>query len=258
MKITQRAGIAIASVCALAATSGCSISFTGGKKSEPSSPPPPSATPSSAPQFNGIDNLSASEVVDAASDALRTAPSVHIAGTVSKSQLDLRMDSAGNCQGRITEDGTNVDLIKQGSKVWLKPDHAFWVQAAGDQATQTEALVGDRYIVTDSSDPEFSSLADACDIAGYADSMTEDNGNSTVNKGVQKDVRGVPALELVRNDPQEGRSQLYIARTGKPYPLEIHGSDQGSAAGVVLDEYGKPLSLDVPSASESLDAAQLS
>ncbi|MFF0476440.1 hypothetical protein [Streptomyces sp. NPDC004284] len=209
------------------------------------------------PNFNGIDGLTGAQVLRSASEALRKAPSVHLAGTVNKSQIDLRIDSSGNCEGRITEGGTNVDLVKQGEKVWLKPDHAFWVQSVGTQAAQVEALVGNRYIVTDSSNAEFGSLAATCDIAAVADSMTEDSGGVTVSKGAQREVRGLPALELVRTDPREGRSQFYVARTGEPYPLEIHGMDEGDPAGVVLSEYGKPFTLHVPPAAETLDAAQL-
>ncbi|MFI0544925.1 hypothetical protein ACH3VS_39465 [Streptomyces sp. WSLK1-3] len=65
------------------------------------------------------------------------------------------------------------------------------------------------------------------------------------------------ALEVIKDHPQDGRSQLYVARTGKPYPLEIHGSDEGNPAAITLSEYGKKVILRVPTAAESLDAARL-
>ncbi|MFI0544924.1 hypothetical protein ACH3VS_39460 [Streptomyces sp. WSLK1-3] len=181
MKSVPRLGLAAVSLCALAAVSGCSVREAGDKVTP--SPSSPVESPHPQPHLNGIDDLPASEVVDAASDELRGASSVHISGTLNKSQMDLRMDSSGNCRGRVTQDGTNVDVVKQGDRLWLKPDHAFWVQAAGDQATRMEALVGDRYIATDSSNPEFVSFAAFCDIPGVADSLTDGSPDDTLSKG---------------------------------------------------------------------------
>ncbi|MGW7201322.1 hypothetical protein [Streptomyces chryseus] len=254
----RRLHVAAAAFIALAVTSGCSFEVSTGKeskKTQKSEKASPSA--SASPTLNGIDGLPPAEIVDKSAEALRRAPSVRISGTMKKSELDLKMDNEGNCDGNVTQEGTHIKIVKRGAKVWLKPDHAFWVQTLGEEAESTEELLGGRYLLTSIKDPKFGSLASICDISGFADSMDDDEAGETVAKGDRKEVRGTSALELIKTQAGKGPSRLYVARTGQPYPLEIHGEDQGSPAAVTLAEYGAQFTFTTPGPTEAMDVEKL-
>jgi hypothetical protein len=53
--------------------------------------------------------------------------------------------------------------------------------------------------------------------------------------------------------PGDG-SKLYVAATGKPYPVAIVGNKKGRSGAVTFDDWNKPVSLSAP--SDALDISQ--
>ena len=49
-------------------------------------------------------------------------------------------------------------------------------------------------------------------------------------------------------------SKLYVAATGKPYPVAIVGSKKGQSGAVTFDDWNKSVSLSAP--SDALDISQ--
>jgi hypothetical protein len=203
---------------------------------------------------NGVKTLSPSDILSKSAQALKDGRSVRITGDIADSSgkftLDLSADTSANCSGTIgaASQGT-FKIIKIGDKVWIKPDASFWQSHGGAAAQQ---LVGDRYLQTSASNPDFTSLASLCDLNKLADEFTQ--GATNLSAGAQTTLGGTPVIPVHGTGTGGEQGTIYIAATGKPYPLRL---ERGAGSTLDFKDFGAPVPATAPPASQSIDLDQL-
>lgn len=200
---------------------------------------------------NGIASKSASQIVTAATNALESAKSVHVAGSASDSgqtvSIDLTLVSGQGAQGSLDLQGSKLNLIAVNKYLYLKADGAFW-QAHGGAATAQ--LLADKWLKVPASGSNFASFSSFTDIHQIAGQLAQASGS--VTKGSTTTIDGQKAIAV--NDPKKGGA-LYVATTGKPYPLKV-SKGSGSSQGLVFDHYNASVTLKPPASSVDISKLQ--
>ncbi|GAB2590506.1 hypothetical protein GCM10027168_24610 [Streptomyces capparidis] len=257
----KRGLAAAAAACALLTVAACG-SDGGDDPKDPSNP----LTQSSAPaepkaEPNGVEKLTAQEIFDKSEAAFKGATALRINGTMAGGgmRMDMAVDDTGDCDGKVAQDGAQVQLMKQSETVYLKMSGAFWRQFAGEDADAAQALVGDRWIKATTSDQGAEDFSQMCDLKELTGSMSEDGSSArdSATKGATTTVDGVPVVEVKYESDEDGPMTMYVSTVGKPYPVKLTGTDDGKAAEVTFSDYDQPVEIKAPAASEVLDYAQL-
>ncbi|MFI8926430.1 hypothetical protein ACIG3E_01930 [Streptomyces sp. NPDC053474] len=213
--------------------------------------------------------LSAQEISDKAKQELLDATSVHLTlaekGTDAEKDepaaMDLTLDRAGNCTGKLTfaAGGGSADLVKRGDKVWMRPDSAFWRhQVPGGDGAAAAELFKNRYIHGSTSDPLLKGLAEVCDLKKLQKSVDEDSDDDTdkLKKGDVTTVDGTKVVPLTSTEDGKKKT-LYVASEGKPYLIRATEKGDGEDKTTTLRDYGEPVPTETPSAQDSVDIAKL-
>lgn len=176
---------------------------------------------------------SASAILADARHAADSAGSVHVAGTIHDAGqtigVDLKVTGQGG-GGTMTIQGARVDIIRSGQSVYLRAPAAFYEKVgAGKAAGQ---LLDGRWLKAPASTPDFRDLAQLTDLGQFVSQALKPEG--TVTKGAETTIDGQKAIEL---KDAKGGGSLYVAATGKPYPIEFKGT--GSSSGSLkLSDWG--------------------
>lgn len=193
---------------------------------------------------NGEAGKPARQVLDDAVAALKAAPSARAKGTASAGNIDLSF--AGTAvSGTISQaKGGPLQLVSDGSSVYVKGDAAFYQQFAGPDATK---VIGDKWIKAGAN--AFGGLS-SFTLASLADSLGKpkklsDKTSTTVVNGQQA---------VVLTDDGDG-STVSVALTGDPLPLRVTNKAQNSQ--IDLTGYGSTRADAPPPASKVVDLEKL-
>jgi hypothetical protein len=229
-RLTPRLAVSPLALAALAIT-GCSSS-------------------SSSSSGNGVSSKSPTEILAASKAAADSAGSVHVAGTLTNNgtriTLNLSLASGQGGRGQISQNGLSFKLIVVGDTIYIKGSPAFYSHFGGTAATR---LFQGKWLKAPASGGELGSLAALTNFGQLIDQSLTSQG--TLAKGATTTVAGAPAIEL-RDTSHDG--SLFVASTGKPYPIEIvkHGSETGH---ITFTDWHQPVSLSAPSGA--IDLSQL-
>jgi hypothetical protein len=205
-----------------------------------------SATAASATADNGVAKLSAAQILAHAGTALKGAKSFRIAGSGSDDGEQMTLDikiSGKNEIGSVTVGKEKIGLLRVGTDAYISGNQAFWQASAGTKGKADAQLVGDRWMSVPATDKNYAGLFDIVDV----DDMFKPD--SKITKGAPKTFGGHPAITLV-DSSSDGFGHLYIATTGRPYPLGTDGAGAGgtmkfSDFGATFADLKKPASTDV-------------
>jgi hypothetical protein len=165
---------------------------------------------------NGESAKSATQIVQDTAAAYRSATSVHLAGSVKNSgqtiSLDIKIVRDGNLSGTITFQGVTANVVIVGGKTYIKGKELF-AQFAGGAAA---AAIGDNWVAVPATAATqitggFSSFTN---FSKLADQLTTPTG--AVTKGATTTVVGQSVITV-----SDTKSTLYVATTGKPYPVQL-------------------------------------
>jgi hypothetical protein len=213
LRARARVLLAVVLVAALAAVAGC-----GGSSS------------------NGIASKSAAEILSASKAAALAASSVHLHTTSGEVVLDMKLASGG-ASGQLTLSGAKLEMIRIGSAFYLKAPTALY-QRIGINAK----VPPDTWLKLSTS--TVPSLAAFTEIREQLNRLLP---LSSATKGSTTTLEGQKVVELQQKLKVFTRS-LYVAATGKPYPLQL--VLKGQVAGkTTLTEWDKPVTLTAPSKS---------
>ncbi|HYM46448.1 MAG TPA: hypothetical protein VES65_09885 [Solirubrobacteraceae bacterium] len=199
---------------------------------------------------NGVASKSPTEILAAAKAAAESATAVHVAGTLSSggSPITLNMDLAAGSGGRgqLSESSLAFELIVVGDTVYIKGSPAFYSHFGGAAAAQ---LFQGKWLKAPASTGELATLASLTNLGKIFDQALASSG--TLAKGATTTVDGQQVVEL-RDTTKNG--SLYVATTGKPYPVEIvkRGSESGK---ITFSRWNQPVTLTAP--SNAIDLSQL-
>jgi len=201
---------------------------------------------------NGIESKSAHEILEATKAAASTATSVHIRGSIVTEgkpiALDMQLLRGKGGKGTISQEGFTIQLIQTGGAVYINGSADFYKHVSGSAAA---ALLQGKWLKAPANSGELASLAELTDLGKLIDTALAGHGEN-VTKGDTTTVAGQKAVEL--KDGSKGGT-LYVAATGKPYPLQItkSGSESGK---VVFNSWDQPVKLEAPSNAIDIGALQ--
>ena len=198
---------------------------------------------------NGVTSKSPDQIVAAATSAVRSVNSVHVSGKVLSGgqnvALDLNLVNGHGGRGSMSQDGLGFKIVAVGPEVYINGSSAFWTKFGGAAAAQ---LLSGKWLKAPATG-QLSSLATLTDVQKLFSQLLSTHGK--LAKGKTTTVQGQQVVAV--NDTTNGGT-LYVATSGKPYPIEI--SKTGSQGGqLVFDQFNQPVSLTPP--ANAIDISQL-
>jgi len=185
----------------------------------------------------------ANQVFADAKAAATSASSAHVAGSLVSSgtpfTVDLSFARDKGAKGSVSVNGRAFDLVKIGDTIYIKGSDAFYQHFAGPAIAQ---LIHGRWIKASTRDKRFRSFAPLASIAGLFGQISAHHGR-LVNDG-KTTYKGQPVV-VIRDTSDN--SKLYVAATGKPYPVAIVGGNRKQSGAITFDDWNKPVSLSAPS-----------
>jgi hypothetical protein len=205
---------------------------------------------SSSSNGNGVASKSPQQIVEQSSAAAKSAKSVHVSGAVNSegSHITLDLDLAAGQGGRgdISENGMHAKIILIGKTVYINGDASFYRHFGGTAGVQ---LFEGKWLKAPTSNEDIASLSSLANMGNLLDSALKSHG--TLKRGSATTVDGQAAITV--QDVTEG-GYLYVATTGKPYPLQL--SKSGAEGGkVTFDRWDEPIELTAP--AHSIDISEL-
>jgi hypothetical protein len=206
----------------------------------------------SGPSDNGEASKPADQILKDTVAALRGAESVHMYGEIPTGTetlaMDLHYNRSGNLKGTVSIGTVPADVIITGGHTYLK-GRALFAKFGGDQAA---SVIGDHWVVVPAGSGPGSEivqgLATFTDFNKLADVFSTPSGGA-VTKGATSTVDGRTVVALRDSD-----SILYVATTGKPYPIEVK-PDTGKQA-LHLGSWDQ--AVDVSAPRDALDFSSVS
>ncbi len=199
---------------------------------------------------NGVAAKTPAEIVVASKAAADSAQSVHLSGSIVSEgkpiTLDLALVAGKGGRGRISENGLSFDLIQFGGTVYISGSPAFYRHIGGTAAAQ---LFQGKWLKASASSADFASISSLTDLHKLVDTTLVSHG--ALAKGETTTVNGQKAVS-VKDTSQAGT--LYVASTGKPYPIEVSKSGSGGGK-IVFDRWNESVPLAAP--ANAVDIAQL-
>ena len=219
---TMRAS-ALALVLAAALLTGCGGHSKAAPRNDEASKPP-------------------ARVLADAKAAATSASSVHVSGSIESNgtpvTVDLTMVRGKGAKGSMTTNGLQFDLLRIGDTAYIHGSDAFWQHYAGAGIAQ---LLHGRWVEASVRQPRFRSLAPLTSIGLLLGAVSSHHGKlandgTTTYEGQQ--------VVLIRDTSDN--SKLYVAATGKPYPVAITGGRRGQSGTITFDDWNEPVSLSAP------------
>jgi hypothetical protein len=141
----------------------------------------------------------------------------------------------------MTMGGATMTLLAVGGEVYFKANGTFWKQNGGPAGETMAQMMGNKWGKIKPGDKNFTGFRQ------FPDPKELLKPSSTLTKGEQETIAGVPAIAIIDSSDQ---SLLYVATTGEPYLLLIKGPKGDnqlvfSKFGASFNEVKKPAAGDV-------------
>jgi hypothetical protein len=198
---------------------------------------------------SGVASESPQKILSDSLAAAKGLKSVHAAGTVNSGGqhilLDMQLVGGKGGQGQITLNGLAFKLVGLNHYAYMQAPPAVW-EKAGAPASAAQQLQG-KWLRTPATG-QFASIASLTDINSLFTQLLTQHGKTLKTGGVST-VAGHKVV-AVKSD----QGTLYVAATGKPYPVEIvkPGSDGGK---IDFDRFNQAVTLSAPTNTVDLPAA---
>ncbi len=244
-----------AGAAALALLAGGGVLAGCGSESSSSAATATAADTSTLPA-NGVEKLSAKEILDTSLAAANAASSVTVKGSFTEGgetiALDLQLGTDAT-KGSITAEGVTVEIRVTGGKSYFKLSAQDFATIAGqgEDPEVTEAissLLGDKWIVL-SADEQSDGLGDLGQL-GQKDSLLREIFESDGELTVEGTGYAVGAPVVFLEDSEESGT-IAIQTVGEPYPVQIMAKE---ASGVItFTEWNAPVVVGAPADVIDLD-----
>ena len=201
----------------------------------------------SSTSSHGVATKSPQAIVAAAQAATAAAKSVRVSGSIvsagTRISLDLSMAAGRGGRGQMSQDGLSFQMVALNQTVYINGSQGFWRHIGGAAAAQ---LFDGRWLKAPANG-QFASIARLANINQLFGQLLGSHG--TLAKGKTTTVDGQKVVAIT--DTTKGGT-LYVATTGKPYPVEV---TKGNSGRVVFDRFNDPVSLAAP--PNAIDISQL-
>jgi hypothetical protein len=192
---------------------------------------------------------SADQIASDAQDAAKSAKAVHVSGNIVMRGvpllLDLHLVRNVGATGTMGLKGGTVKLVRVGPKVYMNGNNAFWAAYGGPAATQ---LYANRWLAIPTSSSQIAPFVRLTDIDQLFGGTLGSHGS--IEKDGTATYKGQDVIVL----KESGRSggSLYIAASGKPYPVAIVSPNAGAEGSVGFDQWNKTVPISAPKGAGTL------
>jgi hypothetical protein len=235
--MTSRATLAVIVALLLPAAVACGSSSGG------------SSSPAAAAD-NGESAKAPDQILSDVTNAVQGAKSVHLSGTVNSDSSDIGFDvtvGSAAAKGTLTVSGNEIKLVRVGDAAYFSGSDDFYRMVGGSDAAVD--LLRGRWLKVPSSDSRFQSFSEFTDKAKLFSSMLDASG--TVSKAGVRTYNGQKVIVL---HDSGGDGDLYVAASGKPYPVAIVSTGAKHAA-ITFSGWNAPV--DVTAPDDAIDLSQL-
>lgn len=211
----------------------------------------PGTDPTPTPTTNGIEALTADEILAKSTEALNKATSYRVTGSAeeegTKATIDLTV-AGKNVKGTIKAEGMEIEVVQVDGQTFLKAD-ALWESLLGafvqDKAQLNLALtaIKGKYVKAPADDDSLSSFIPK------PEELLKPEGGGAFTKGAVTTIDGKSVITLTDTKG----NKLYVANTGEPYPVRLESAN-GDKIDIV--EVGASATITAPSAAEVVDIEQ--
>jgi hypothetical protein len=202
---------------------------------------------------NGEASKPAARVLADANAAAKSASSAHVSGNITSNGtpivLDLTTARGKGAKGSMSTNGLKFDLVRVGDTLYVRGSDAFYKHFAGAAIAQ---LLHDKWLKGSATHGRLRSLAPLTSLGALFSGISAHHGK-LANDG-KTTYKGTDVVAI--RDTSDG-SKLYVAATGKPYPVAIVGGNKkGETGAIAFDDWNKGVSLSTPSGA--IDISQFS
>jgi hypothetical protein len=191
---------------------------------------------------NGEASKPAAQVLADANKAATNASSAHVSGSIRSDgtpiTLDLTTARGKGAKGSMATSGLKFDLIRIGDTLYIRGSDEFLKRFAGPAAQ----LLHDKWLKASATKGRLKSLAPLTSLGALFAGISSQHGK-LVNDGKKK-YKGADVV-VIRDTSDD--SKLYVAATGKPYPVALSGGKQDQSGTITFDDWNKSVSLSAPS-----------
>jgi hypothetical protein len=200
---------------------------------------------------NGEAGKTAAQIVADTEAAARSASAVHISGSGKTGSgpiaLDLYLVAGKGGRGHLSVGGFSFDIVRIGDKAYVRAGPSFWRHLGAGVAG---ALLEGRWLEGSAVKGDLAAFAPLTDVAKLFSTILGNHG--MLEKGTSATVAGRSAIGVI--DRGQAGGTLYVATTGKPYPLEL-ASPKGKRGAISFDHWDEPVALVPP--KNAVDLAKL-
>lgn len=199
---------------------------------------------------NNIASKSATEILTESKAAADSASSVHVSGSIKTGAapvtIDLNLAAGKGARGEISENGASFKLILVGGTAYISGSPAFYRSLGGAAAAQ---LLDGKWLKASATSGEFASFNSLANMRQLIDTTLAAHG--TLTKGATSTVNGQQVIAVTDTNKT---GTLYVATTGKPYPVAITkgGSENGK---IVFSNWNQPVTIAAP--ANAVDLSEL-
>lgn len=194
---------------------------------------------------NGEESKPAAQVLADAKAAASNASSAHVSGSIQSKgtpiTLDLTTARAKGAKGSMSTSGLKFDLVRVGDTLYIRGSDDFLKRFAGAAVAQ---LLHDKWLKASATHGRLRSLAPLTNLGALFAGISSQHGK-LVNDG-KTTYKGADVV-VVRDTSDN--SKLYVAATGKPYPVALIGGKKGQSGTITFDDWNKSVSLSAPSSA---------
>jgi hypothetical protein len=202
-------------------------------------------------QSNGEASKPANQVLANTKAAATSASSAHVSGSIVSGgtpiKLDLTMARDKGAKGSMSTNGLSFNLVRIGDTLYIQGTDEFYKHFAGAAVAQ---LLHGRWLKASATQGQLKSLAPLTNIGALFAGISANHGKLE-NKGATA-FQGQRVVEI--RDTSDN-SKLYVAATGKPYPVAIVGGKKNQSGTISFDDWNAGVSLSAP--KNALDISQL-
>lgn len=158
--------------------------------------------------------------------------------------LDMRVTSTAGGQGLIVTAGQPIQIVRQGSTVWVRGNETFYTRICGSGSA---AKLNGKWLKGAAGGFD-KSLVDLTSVSGLSGLLTP---TSTVRKTGTATIKGVKVTQLTI--PSTNAEVLSIAATGRPLPVQLTRTASTKERGILtFTDYDKAVQLYTPPANQTI------
>lgn len=200
---------------------------------------------------NGEASRPADRVFADAKAAATSAGSAHVSGNIVTNgtpiTLDLDMARGKGAKGSMSTSGLRFDLVRIGGIAYIRGSDAFYQHFAGAAIAQ---LIRGKWLKASVAQGRFRAFAPLTSLGVLFAKVGASHGK-LVNDG--KTTYKGQQVVVIRDTSDN--SKLYVAATGKPYPVAIVGGKKSQSGTITFGDWNKSVSLSAP--KDAIDISQL-